>query len=245
MDVQKYKHDLLLNGFTHVHGVFQNNEITEVTVILDGLFQRQMDNNLPLGTSKVRANIHEINHTIKLDKALKKTPVFKKCQALASVFLGKHAKVSFDHAIYKKPQSESVKWHQDQAYKNTVKKMTSLHFWIPLQDTPVALGCMQYVKAKQSSHLFLHKKENNGQTLSLDINNFVDVDVDVDEDEISVCESLKGDLQIHSPNTIHGSLPNQTNEIRKAWIIHFSPYGYWEPLLPHNLLHNAYNRLFS
>lgn len=239
MDVKKNKHDLLENGFSHVQRVFQNNEITEVTEILDGLFRRQTDNNLPSGSSKVRANIHEINHTIKLDKALKKTPVFKKCQALASVFLGKQAKVSFDHAIYKKPRSESVKWHQDQAYKRTVKKMKSIHFWIPLQDTPLELGCMQYVRGEKNNHLLPHKKESNGQVLSLDINNLVD------EDEIVVCESLKGDLQIHSPNTIHGSLPNNTGEIRKAWIIHFSPYGYWEPLLPHNLLHNAYNRLFS
>jgi ectoine hydroxylase-related dioxygenase (phytanoyl-CoA dioxygenase family) len=45
----------------------------------------------------------------------------------------------------------------------------------------------------------------------------------------------KGDVIIHLPKTLHGSTTNAGAKTRKAWILHFSPYGRYEPVLPTNL----------
>jgi ectoine hydroxylase-related dioxygenase (phytanoyl-CoA dioxygenase family) len=239
LEYNSHKRNLEHSGFTKISNFFEDSDLDDIQQMLDTLFQQE--NNASLHATRIKkfisSNIYEINHTIKVLPSLKKTAVFNKCQKLATELLGKHARVSFDHTIYKKPLSGAVNWHQDQAYKHSVKKMKSIHFWIPLQDTSRELGCMKYIQGKKNHDLLAHQKANNGHTLS----------VHLDEEEIKkdivICESLKGDLQLHLPQTLHGSLPNVSSSVRKAWIIHFSPYGYYEPLLPNNIFYNACMRI--
>lgn len=241
LEYKSHKRNLGHSGFTKISNFFEDSDLNKIQQMLDTLFQQEQNTNASRHSPKtakfISQNIYEINHAIKALPSLKKTAVFNKCQKLATELLGKHARVSFDHAIYKKPLSGAVNWHQDQAYKHSVKKMQSIHFWIPLQDTPRELGCMKYIQGKKNHVLLAHQKATNGRTLS------VHLDEEINKKDIIICECLKGDLQIHLPQTLHGSLPNVSNSVRKAWIIHFSPYGYYEPLLPNNIFYNVFTRI--
>ena len=126
MEYELLKKDLKQRGFAHLSKIFESEEIVETQQLLDLLFQKESKLNTIAERAKLiknqYCNVFEINHTIKIKPSLKQTAVFRKCQKLASEILGKNAKVAFDHAIYKQPSSGQVKWHQDQAYKSSVKK---------------------------------------------------------------------------------------------------------------------------
>ena len=57
------------------------------------------------------------------------------------------------------------------------------------------------------------------------------------------CPLHVGGLTIHTPLTVHYAGPNLTSEPRRAWIIHFGPYGRWGKLRPRNLAERVLGRL--
>ncbi|PHQ26341.1 hypothetical protein CLH62_01705 [Marinobacter guineae] len=221
-------------GFIHLQKVLSVDGLTEARHVLDFAFSGSLcsQENLLLqhgSTDEHIGGVQEMNHLLKALPSLRRSTLLAECNGLINRILGRHAKPSFDHAIYKQPMSGSVHWHQDQAYKDKVKKMQSVHVWIPLQDTSPSMGGMQYVPGSHRFGNLAHQRYSKGHAL------FTKIDGLASFDSVQVTANL-GDVIIHLPQTLHSSLPNQTDEMRKAWIIHFSPYGYWEPLLPKNIL---------
>ncbi|MDK8465524.1 phytanoyl-CoA dioxygenase family protein [Marinobacter sp. SS13-12] len=228
-------------GFIHLKKVLSTAALIEVRHALDYAFSDASSGRTNSLLEHGEAGDHlgaiqEMNHLLKILPALKRSPLLAECNDLVNRILSRRTMPSFDHAIYKQPMSGSVHWHQDQAYKDKVKKMQSVHVWIPLQDTVPSMGCMQYVPGSHRLGNLRHQRSATAHTL------FAKLDGRACEDAVQVTASL-GDVIIHLPQTLHSSLPNHSGEIRKAWIVHFSPYGYWEPLLPQNLLWYAQKKM--
>ncbi|WP_407070022.1 phytanoyl-CoA dioxygenase family protein [Marinobacter sp.] len=220
-------------GFVHLKNVLSMAALSEVRYALDCAFSDASSGRTNSllehgGASDHPGAIQEMNHLLKILPTLKRSPLLAECNDLVDRILSRPTMPSFDHAIYKQPRSGSVHWHQDQAYKDKVKKMQSVHVWIPLQDTVPSMGCMQYVPSSHRLGNLRHQRSANGHTL------YAKLDGRACEGAVQVTANL-GDVILHLPQTLHSSLPNNSDEIRKAWIVHFSPYGYWEPLLPQNL----------
>ena len=89
---------------------------------------------------------------------------------------------------------------------------------------------MQYVRGSNKEPLYPHKNVERSHV------RFVD-DKYIDSSRVVKFDTKMGGVVAHLPNTLHSSLPNTTDEPRRAWILHFSPYGQVEPLLPVNLIH--------
>ena len=172
--------------------------------------------------------ICEINHSIRLNPTLKSSKIYRTCQNLSANIYQKRMFRTYDHAIYKNPNSGSVHWHQDQAYKYTIKKMDNIICWIPLQDTDIKHGCMRYISLKEINKLVSHNTNNTSKTLEAEIPEDV---------SITSCETNVGDMILHLPLTLHSSFPNNSDEVRKAWILHFGPYGRFEAFKLSNLMH--------
>jgi hypothetical protein len=227
---------LQANGIFHVENYFSKQDVLELRKIIDSIVSNNSEfsdrHSNMLGNKAEEANnkIYEINRACGLDKNLKETNVYAGAKLLAEELLRSKVFYSFDHIIYKSAHSGSVKWHQDQAYKSRVKKMKSVHLWIPLHDISPDGGGMQYVSGSNKGPLYAHHKLEGSHT------RFVDDDI-IDLSKVVKCNTKIGGVVAHLPDTLHSSLPNITDEVRRAWTIHFSPYGQLEPLLPINLIH--------
>lgn len=220
------------NGFIKFENVLDKASLVMIRSKIDSVFDDPqrfpsiLYKNLSMDELN-RNSVKEINYFYSAFSQVKVSTVFLDCQKLAAILLGQRVFYAFDHAIYKSPGGEGVSWHQDDAYKSSVKEMKSVAAWIPLQDVDDDMGCMTYVSGSNLGEKINHLHCSNG-------NRFITLSSQQQRKKTTMKGNF-GDVIFHSPRTIHGSLPNTSNKTRKAWIIHFSPYGKYEPILPSNI----------
>ena len=173
----------------------------------------------------------EINRVLRLKPELSRTLAFRRCQEIANALAGRSTRYSFDHAIYKQPFNETATpWHQDQAYTGHRRSLRTLHFWIPLQDATVENGCMHFVPGSHALGLVPHQRSAPASpTLTAGAGKDVLA-------RAVACPVPVGGLTVHTPLTLHYTGPNRTAEARRAWILHFGPFGRWAKLHPGILL---------
>jgi hypothetical protein len=210
-------------------------DVELIRSLLDPLFERFED----LGTRAVdiagpyrpgeTPRSPEIGEPSALAPGLKQTLAFSRCRELARRLLGVPVGHVFDHAIYKSPRNQAATgWHQDQAYAQGAVAPWSVHFWIPLQDATEQNGCLWYVPGSHRTGPAAHRVANPrtagassvsaGATLTLN---------EVDASRAVSCPLAVGGVAIHHPLTFHYAGPNQTDDYRRAWILHFGAFGHW------------------
>jgi len=215
---------LEVNGFARARRVFESSDLDEVEEILDAMM---LDEGSFAGLVGLRRDLAEsvqagprqpeLSRPTLVSPRLSRSDVYIKCRHLATELLGSRAHCLFNHAIYKMPRSGTeTPWHQDLAYLGQfAANIRSLHFWIPLQDTSIESGALRFVPGSHKGPLLSHVKayERNPHVLEAgarrDATRVVDVPL------------RRGDVTIHTSVTLHASGPNNTDHIRKAWIIHF------------------------
>jgi hypothetical protein len=227
IDIATARAELGARGFSKLSGVLTPADMVDAEAMLDTLVEASLRSPEPSWRSLFAAQTSnepshpEVNRPLLLNTALRRTPVFLRCQHLAAHLLGGRAHYLFDHAIYKRPSSEtSVHWHQDQAYLGPTLSIRSLHFWIPFQDVDRDSGCLRFVPGSHSGVVWPHSPayEAHPHILRADIAEPADV----------VDQPLGlGDIGVHTNFTLHGSGPNRTSRVRKAWIIHFGDRPRW------------------
>ncbi|OLB99764.1 MAG: hypothetical protein AUH30_04280 [Candidatus Rokubacteria bacterium 13_1_40CM_68_15] len=161
--------------------------------------------------------IPEINWTIRLVPALKRTPTFRAARALAAELLGGPTEhTGFDHAILKPPHNgRATPWHQDGAYAGPDSLATTVHFWIPLHDVSLEMGCMQFIPGSHLGPILPHHRRAHRQSAHV-------MEVDgVDATRAVACPLRAGGATVHLPHTLHLTGPNMTDEPRLAWILEF------------------------
>jgi hypothetical protein len=225
--IEQARIELAHDGFTRLERVLVPHDMTRVETMLDALVEQARHSpeaSWRAAFAKPTPNepSHpEVYRPSLLNKALQETPVFGRCQELASLLLGRRAHYLFDHAIYKQPWSETgVHWHQDQAYLGPTIPVRTVHFWIPFQDVGAADGCLRFVPASHSGTVWRHSSAYAAHPHILR--------ADIAEPAAVVEQPLRlGDVSVHTNFTLHSSGPNRTSRIRKAWIIHFGDRPRW------------------
>ena len=231
-------------GFLAIPDALPPSAIGEVRRLLDPLFERidQLDPGLVRdiadghsGTPRM-ARSPEINRARRLEPRLARTEAFAVCKRLGAQLSPGPSWYSYDHAIYKQPfNNAETPWHQDQAYAGSRQSLNTFHFWIPLQDVDERNGCMSFVPGSHKEGFREHHRRNHdprAHALETD---------QVDTSQAVACPLSAGGLTIHTPLTLHYTAPNDTAEVRRAWILHFGPYGQFAKLKPRLL----FNRLVS
>ena len=202
-------------------------ELASVRAVLDDLLAHFDD--LPddvaydLGDVKVhhgRPQIPEINSTLELDTRLGQSAAFARCQELAHQLLSGRAVCNFDHAIFKPPRGDTaVHWHQDVAYAPDTEFADEVHIWLALQDVDEANGCMRFVPTGGHQPLLAHRPRGGSATAHALVAEHVDATAAVS------CPLGAGMATVHKPATLHSTAPNTTDDVRAAWILHFSEMG--------------------
>ncbi len=205
----------------HVRSLLPLESIAIIRTELDNLFQRF--DSLP---SKYITNadgnssnhIREIAKLVIVNQFFRESDVYKRCFNMASVLFERECYYGHDEAIYKSPGSQPVQWHQDQAYSKYDKAKQCLTFWIPLQPTDSSNGGMEYVTDHHAG--LLEHKPLSDESFMVQLSNPL-----LDGAARLRPKMALGDVCIHTPLSIHRSVPNNSNATRRAWAIQFNKYG--------------------
>jgi len=242
--------DFARNGFLSIPALTTEADTEQVRALLDPLFarfdtlgERAVDLAGPR-TPGQPLRSPEINEALILEPRLKNTLTYLRCREVARHLLGVPVGYQFDHAIFKAPQNGTpTAWHQDEAYSHEPIPLRSVHFWIPLQAVTESNGCMWFIPASHRGPLRQHRLLNTrtdgsnkkvaGGTLVTD---------NVDDTNAVACPLAIGGATVHHPLTLHYTGANQSDSVRKAWIIHFGAYGWFRRRLHPRVLMTRLSR---
>jgi ectoine hydroxylase-related dioxygenase (phytanoyl-CoA dioxygenase family) len=135
--------------------------------------------------------------------------------AVSTALLGPDTDLYFNQKVYKNPEgSATFSWHQDDAY-GPVEPTPYLTVWVAITDATVENGCISVLPGSYKRGLVPHVDSDFGLSChSLD-----------DPDQgVAIPVSAGSALCIWSL-TMHKSGPNRTNQVRKAFVLQFSPLG--------------------
>ena len=208
-------------GFLRMTHVARVSEVAQVQRIIDGLYQQ-----------RGRA-YGALRNPSSLAPALRNSPIYEACLAIAQQLLGRHTWAYCDQALYKEPRGRfGTPWHQDAAFHRKYSPNTTLIFWIPLQDVTPDNGCLHFIPIRPHQALLPHRPfyPNDDSSMMTD---------QVDPGETLACPLRMGEATIHGPLTPHMALPNVTSFVRRTWTITFAPWGKWGFLTPARISQRA------
>jgi hypothetical protein len=227
--------DFARDGFLSIPALTNAADTERIRALLDPLFERfdtLGDRAVDLAGPRLAGQplrSPEINEAVLLAPQLRNTLTYRRCREVARVLLGVPVGYQFDHAIFKSPHNLTpTAWHQDEAYSQEPIPLRSVHFWIPLQAVTESSGCMWFIPGSHQGplrrHRLLNRRTNGsnrpvaGGTLVTD---------NVDDSRAIACPLAVGGVTVHHPLTLHYTGANQSNDCRKAWILHFGAYGWF------------------
>ena len=225
------------DGFAVLEQVTTAADLEQISRIMVPLYRRyqalersRLAYDLGPSGDRARPEILEINQTVALEPALETTLTFSRCRALAEALLGQPVEYRFDHAIYKPPfNGRATAWHQDEAYNRRAAawhqdeaytldpRLVSVHFWVPIQDVTVEMGCMQFIPGSHRERLRSHH-----QLQHLRHAHALEAD-EVDAARAVACPLRLGDITVHFSRTLHYAGPNLTAIPRLAWSLEYGP----------------------
>ena len=211
-------------GMVHVKGLLDKDELMVLRaelLAMHGNFDNLPDDVKTKTDRNSNGEIREISHlSVKLP-AFRESSVYKQCHALASDIFATNCKYGHDEAIFKSPGSKPVNWHQDQTYSKYDKDKQCVSIWIPMQRTGPANGGMEYVvnAPHGSQRLLTHEKVTPDSFM------YHIPEEQLPQSNVVSPEMEPGDVCVHTPLCVHRSHPNNSDELRVAWILQFNKYG--------------------
>jgi ectoine hydroxylase-related dioxygenase (phytanoyl-CoA dioxygenase family) len=209
------------DGFLVVRDAWSLAAVTEVRQMIDELYQLE------------GRHCGAIPNLVSRNPALRKTAIFCTCLAIAQELLGRTTRYACDNALYKEPHgTHGTPWHQDGAFHGKHFPNNTIGVWVPLQDVTAENGCMQYIPLQKYPILLPHRPfyPNDRHSMMTD---------HADASQAIDCPLHAGDVAIHGPLTLHAAFVNQTDDIRRTWLLTFRPWGKWGTLAPSRLVQRA------
>jgi len=105
-------------------------------------------------------------------------------------------------------------WHQDESYWEPALAYRAAGTWMPLQDCPVEMGCMQFLPGSHRRGLLAHHSRR--PDIRPDLYEVVEP---VDETDAVACPLPAGGATFHHSRTLHYTAPNTTDIDRRAYAI--------------------------
>lgn len=166
-----------------------------------------------------KASLPQILNPAKYAPEMNDSLLLANANAIAKQLLGEGAKIGFGHAILK-PAGHGVAtpWHQDAAYWSAdFDHEKQISIWVPLQDTPVEMGCMQFVpRSHETLEIWRHQHIGNDPRVhGLELHETAMHHVK----NVAVCPLPAGGATVHGGYELHYTAPNRSTEPRRALIL--------------------------
>jgi len=132
---------------------------------------------------------------------------------LARDLVGPDVRCYWDQSVFKQPRSaEPVLWHQDNGY-TFVEPQAYLTCWVALTDVTPENGCVLVMPGAHRDGTLAHVHRDVGEECWGDVAAAVPVPV------------RAGGVVVFSSLTPHCTGRNQTDDVRKAYIVQYAPDG--------------------
>ena len=214
------------DGFLALHGLTTADEIGRLRATCDRLFDgrvgyergRQFDMLSPDDDAARPARLAQILNPVDFAPELGETIFRKNALAVAQQLVGADAVFWFEHAISKPALcGAATPWHQDEATRNDHGvAYQQISFWLPLQQATVENGCLRYIPGSNRGPVLTHRSPHNDPRIWT---------VECAGGFDSSCETFvplsAGDAVVHDSRTLHGAGPNQTDTVRRAYVLAF------------------------
>lgn len=204
-------------GFFVLRGAFSPEECRRVIAAIDPLEAEGEKLLRDLGGRVFIARADEITFTIHL---VERSPVLREFCAgpvfrdLAHDLIGPDVRLYWDQSVYKKPGAgEPFPWHQDNGY-TFVEPQQYLTCWVALTDADQKNGCPWVVPG-------LHRRG----TLHHEASDLGFVCLEGQPPDAVPVPAQAGDIVVFSSLTPHATGPNQSDRVRKTYIVQFAPDG--------------------
>ena len=133
--------------------------------------------------------------------------------------LGPELLVQSTLVLCKCPNDESfVTWHQDFKYANETSS-PNVSAWIALSASSRESGCLRAIPGSQRAGVLPHVAPNIN-------NNILTYSLDVNESSAIEIELKPGEMSLHQPGLVHGSLPNRSVDKRIGFIVRYVTPGF-------------------
>jgi len=214
-------------GYLHLPGLLTEDEVAQ----LERTFQRFLAGEIPVegrdlcdmsGTYDRPAEEFAIINVMLPRRYLPELvgDVYEQCAAsVAEQLCGPDMGVDYDQLLAKAPSRDDAvfEWHQDLAYWPVTPDTRTASFWLALDETTVANGCLNFVPGSNTEpelrpHGPLLGDRDRSHTLVATLR----------EDDVPRPVELKrGDATVHSERVLHGSRGNTTAGWRRGWVLAF------------------------
>ena len=146
---------------------------------------------------------------------LKQTQFYKNSEAIAKQILGRDAHLDvWGHMVRKAPNNpDVVPWHQDEGYWDPGFDYQSFGCWMPLDPATIESGCMSFIPGSHKGPVRRHGYMDGDPRVTTLV---LDEDLDLSQ---AVPQPVPiGGASIHHNRTLHGSGPNTTDRVRRAYV---------------------------
>lgn len=142
---------------------------------------------------------------------------------IAQEFVGKNIALFASHYIAKPPKhGKAVTWHQDGSFW-ALEPMNVVTLWLAIDRSDVDNGCMNVIPQSQNMTLI---DRDAMEDQSADEESLFGTGIraeDIDESKAVNLVLQPGDVSVHHPNIIHGSLANHSERWRRGLTIRYIP----------------------
>jgi ectoine hydroxylase-related dioxygenase (phytanoyl-CoA dioxygenase family) len=204
-------------GFFVVEHAFDPETVSEVVAEIDPI-EHELEDLLrqTYGGKVFIARADEITFTTHLVARSAFLRAFVASSPLVDIcadLIGPDVRLYWDQAVYKKPATAaSFPWHQDNGYA-FVEPQQYLTCWIALTDATEENGCPWVVPGLHKMGTLRHEATETGLVCFENAEGALPVPV------------AAGGIVVFSSLTPHCTGPNQTDEVRKSYIVQYAPNG--------------------
>jgi hypothetical protein len=209
-------------GFTAIGQITTDEEVAWLREVYDAMFDGDVDNVFVVKDVMTRIDEQRgvrVSQIIRPEEQLpelRDTAFSRNGRRLSAQLLGLNPEglEAWGHMVRKAPKdTESLEWHQDEAFWDPHFDYNALSCWMPLDPATVETGCMSMVPGSHKLGILPHKLGKDDPAVT-----YIEVADPPKPDETVLRPIEVGGASFHHCRTVHGSGPNRSANVRRAFI---------------------------
>ena len=146
---------------------------------------------------------------------LRTTEFHRATSAIAKQVLGPGARFKADISFLKPAGlGAPTPWHQDEAFHDPRFDYREITFWLALQPTDRANGCMEFIPGSHTWPVLAHGRPNGDERMHA-----LECVAKFDNSQSVACALSAGGCSIHTQRTLHAAGPNMSPAPRLAYAV--------------------------
>ncbi len=213
------------DGFVHLPGVLTGAEVDGLEVVYDRFLRREIE--VPgkdycdmagdYGRDPRDYSIVNVMLPRRYFPAWRDNVYERRTADISRQLCGEGMTIDYDQLLAKRPRRTDAvfAWHQDMAYWPVTEDRRTATFWLAVDDSTLANGCMRFVPATtREAQLRPHTPVYGGRGESHALGTTLR-----SGDEAIAVPIGRGDCTVHNERVLHGSGGNTTDGYRRAYIL--------------------------